>query len=114
MTIPEQKTSGVLNDFIFQDDVSSAGDGNELDLLGVTKDYTWYVKVGSGVTSGSVIIEQADQKGYSGGWSQIASINLATKANTQVVVQNSGPMRAVRTRIASINNGSITITGLGA
>lgn len=65
----------------------------------LTENMYVYVIFSPGVTAGTVIVESADSSSFTGEWASLVVLPFVT-ANKQHVVQITGGLAAVRTRIS--------------
>lgn len=75
---------------------------------------THHVSWGTGVTSGVVEIEAADDPAYSGTWKSLATVTFAGTAPNQDVVTVQGAYEALRHRISTVvADGTVTTRIVG-
>lgn len=86
---------------------ATTGNGTFFDFGGKVRYVTIYIQWHASCTGGAVIVETADNGGYSGTWAALTSAITYT-AGKQDVVQIIAPARAIRVRISS------NVTGTGA
>lgn len=91
---------------------ATTGNGNAADFGGMSRQVTFYIE-GSGVTSGGTIsLETARTKDYTGTWSVLQSVNASdVNGNAVKSVSFTGNFLAVRGRISSdiTGGGSVTV-----
>ena len=67
-----------------------------------------YVQWSAGTSAGVVTVESADQAGYSGTWAPLATVTWSAESS-ESLVQITGVMGAIRTRISTtITGGTVT------
>ena len=77
--------------------------------------FTHHVSWSTGVTSGVVEIECADDSSYTGTWANMATVTFAGTAPNQDYVYTPGRPRAIRHRISTVvANGTVTTRLVGA
>ena len=74
-----------------------------------------HISWGTGVTSGVVEIECADDSSYAGTWAPMATVTFSGTAPKQDYVYTPGRPRAIRHRISTVvANGTVTTRLVGA
>ena len=91
---------------------ATTGNGNALQTYGYTRENTFYITPTTGVSTGAIQIETADESSFTGAWAPLGpEINLSTGS---AIVQQTGAIRAVRARISSnVAGGTVTIMAVG-
>lgn len=80
---------------------------NAADLSGA-KNIGVYVIFGAGTSAGSVVIETAHDRAYTGAWHTVATIAWSA-ANKVHYVSNVGPLMALRARVVLATGGTVDV-----
>jgi hypothetical protein len=93
---------GVLLAKLLLQNAATTGNGNAANLMGMSKNITFFIEGSGTITGGTISLESARTKDYTGDWSVIQSVN-ATDVNSDAVkaVHVVGNFLAVRARISS-------------
>lgn len=94
-------------------DAQSTGDGASVDLQCRNREAVVYVRWSAGTSAGAVTVETASDPAYAGAWASLAVVAWAA-ADREDVVQVTGALRAVRTRISTAVVGGTVTTKLHA
>jgi len=71
-----------------------------------------YIETGAGVSAGTVKIEEAHDRAYTGTWSEINSVSTIA-ANTLYAIHFSGAFGSVRVRFdTAITGGTVTVRAI--
>lgn len=70
---------------------------------------SWVVEWGTGVTAGSVVIEGAATRTYSGTWTEITTETFAGTAPNLNAGTSPAPPAFVRARVSSVTDGTVTV-----
>jgi hypothetical protein len=91
---------------------STGGNGNALQTYGYCREHTFYITPTTGVSTGAIQIETADESTFTGAWAPLGpELNLSTGS---AVVNHTGSLRAVRCRISSnVAGGTVTVMAVG-
>lgn len=94
-------------------DETAAGTSDAFSRTGCRRT-THHIAWGTGVTSGVVEIETADDPAYSGTWAPIATVTFSGTAPKQDYLYVEGPYLALRHRISTVvANGTVTTRIVG-
>jgi len=114
MTAPAAAMSGVPVDLI-----SAATTGSGIIALPPSfRNHTIIIKTASGVTSGAIQIETANDPSYSGTWAPIGGGPITVVAAAEIVANFTGVFNFVQARVSTTIAGgsapSVTVTYEGA
>lgn len=90
---------------------ATTGNGVVVDMMGVNRELTLYVKGTGGVTAGKIKLETADDVAYAGTWALLGS-EITISPLAMLVTQITGCFKAIRARISvNVVGTSGTATG---
>ncbi len=94
---------------------SAAGNGQVLAIPPSFRRHKFIVKGSSGIASGAVQVETADEFDYAGTWAPISGGPVTAVASTDVLIEFEGLYNFLRCRISTlIGGGTIEVTYQGS
>lgn len=88
----------------------TTGNGEEIDLKGMSKNVTCYITGSAGVGAGAVQLETAPTAGYAGTWAALGGAPVTATASTTKTATAVGAYGFVRARISTnVTGGTVDV-----